>query len=294
MANTKEIRSRIKSVKNTAQITRAMQLVASSKMKKAQNAALAGRAYAVLLAEILASVSGHRLAATHPLLRPRDTIKRRGILLVGTDKGLCGALNANLFKQVIQLEGEVAFVTVGRKATQFIARTGRTLLADFPVADRVPYGEVRTVVEYMLELYISGQIDSIEIMYSRFINTLVQEPALMPLIPLVSNIEEKLAQLKQRLGIELRNTSEDEREFIFEPSAAEILDELPELYLKQEIYQILLESKASEHSARMVAMKAATDNAKNLVNDLTLDYNKARQAAITQEILEIAAATQFN
>lgn len=294
MANTKEIRSRIKSVKNTAQITRAMQLVAASKMKKAQDAALAGRAYAVLLAEILASVSGHRIAANHPLLRTRENVKRRGVLLVGTDKGLCGALNANLFKKAMQLEGDVAFVTVGRKATQFISRTGRTLLADFPVADRVPYGEVRAVVEYMLELYEAGEIDSIEILYSRFINTLVQEPALLPLIPLVANIEEKLEQLKKRLGIELRDTSEDEREFIFEPDAQTILEELPQMYVKQEIYQMLLESKASEHSARMVAMKAATDNAKNLVNDLTLDYNKARQAAITQEILEIAAATQFN
>lgn len=294
MANTKEIRSRIKSVKNTAQITRAMQLVAASKMKKAQDVALAGRAYAVLLAEILASVSGHRIAATHPLLRKREVVKRRGILLVGTDKGLCGALNANLFKQALQQEGDVAFVTVGRKATQFISRSGRTLLADFPLADRVPYGEVRAVVEFMLDLYEKGEIDSIEILYSRFINTLVQEPALLPLIPLVSNIEEKLERLKQRLGIELSNTREDQREFILEPSAEEILEELPQLYVKQEIYQMLLESKASEHSARMVAMKAATDNAKNLVNDLTLDYNKARQAAITQEILEIAAATQFN
>lgn len=293
MANTKEIRSRIKSVKNTAQITRAMQLVAASKMKKAQSSALAGRAYAILLAEILASVAGERIAATHPLLRPRE-IKRRGILLIGTDKGLCGALNANVFKQVMQFKDEVAFVTIGRKATQFISRTNRTLLADFPVADRVPYGEVRAIVEFMLDLYIKGEIDTIEILYSRFVNTLIQEPNLLPLIPLSGNVEEKLEELKKRLGIELCSTSEDTREFIFEPSAAEILEELPALYIKQEIYQILLESKASEHSARMVAMKAATDNAKNLVNELTLDYNKARQAAITQEILEIAAATQFN
>lgn len=293
MANTKEIRSRIKSVKNTAQITRAMQLVAASKMKKAQDVALAGRAYAVLLAEILSSVSGQRIAATHPLLRPRE-VKRRGILLIGTDKGLCGALNANLFKQVMQLQGNIAYVTVGRKALQFISRTGRTLLADFPMADRVPYGEVRAVVEFMLEQYEAGEIDTIEILHSRFINTLVQEPALLPLIPLTTNIEEKLDEMKKRLGIELCDTRADTREFIFEPSAAEILEELPSLYLKQMIYQMLLGSKASEHSARMVAMKAATDNAKNLVSDLTLDYNKARQAAITQEIIEIAAATQFN
>jgi len=292
MPSTKEIRGRIKSVKNTSQITRAMQLVAASKMKKAQDAALAGRSYAVLLAEILSSVAGQEAAQEHPLLAKR-TVKRRGILLVGTDKGLCGPLNSNLFKKVMEVEGEASYITIGRKATQFISRTKRPLLADFPLSDKVTYAEVRAVVNYMLELYEEGQIDTIEILYSAFVNTLVQHPTLLRIVPL-HDLDSLIEEVKERFKISLSDTSNDEREFIFEPNAAEILHELPALYVKQLIYQSLLGSKASEHSARMVAMKAATDNAKNLVDDLTLEYNKARQAAITQEILEIAAATQFN
>ncbi|GHB96757.1 ATP synthase F1 subunit gamma [Cerasicoccus arenae] len=292
MPSTKEIRTRIKSVKNTAQITRAMQLVAASKMKKAQDATMAGRAYAMLLAEILESVSHQEIAQNHPLLAPREA-KRRGILIIGTDKGLCGPLNGNLFKEVMAIKDDVAYVTIGRKATQFISRTKRPLLADFPLSDKVTYPEVRAVVNYMLELYTEGKIDTIEILYSAFVNTLIQQPTIMRIVPL-SGLHELIEDVKKRYKITLSDTSKDEREFIFEPSAAEILHELPALYVKQLIYQSLLGAKASEHSARMVAMKSATDNAKNLVSDLTLEYNKARQAAITQEILEIAAATQFN
>lgn len=293
MPSTKEIRGRIKSVKNTSQITRAMQLVAASKMKKAQDVAMAGRAYAVLLAEILESVAGQEVAQEHTLLAPREEVKRRGILVIGTDKGLCGALNGNLFKEIMAIEGDAAFVTIGRKATQFISRTKRPLMADFPLSDKVSYVEVRAIVNYMLELYEEGKIDTIEILYSAFVNTLVQEPMVLPIVPM-TGIHELVQDIKKRNKIELSDTSDDEREMIFEPSAKAILEELPALYVKQLIYQSLLGAKASEHSARMVAMKSATDNAKNLVSELTLEYNKARQAAITQEILEIAAATQFN
>jgi len=292
MPSTKEIRGRIKSVRNTSQITRAMQLVAASKMKKAQDSALAGRSYAILLAEILTSVSQQEIAQTHPLLARRE-VKRRGVLLVGTDKGLCGPLNANLFKKVMAIKDETAYITIGRKATQFISRTKRPLLADFPLSDKVTYAEVRAVVNYLLELFTSGQIDTIEILYSAFVNTLVQEPTVMRIVPL-NDLHSLIEEVKKRYHIQLSDTSHDEREILFEPSATEILQELPALYVKQLIYQSLLGAKASEHSARMVAMKAATDNAKSLVDDLTLEYNKARQAAITQEILEIAAATQFN
>ncbi|MGE9295805.1 MAG: ATP synthase F1 subunit gamma [Puniceicoccales bacterium] len=292
MPSTKEIRGRIKSVKNTSQITRAMQLVAASKMKKAQDAAMAGRSYAVLLAEILVSVADQEVAKEHPLLAERE-VKRRGILVVGTDKGLCGPLNANLFKEVMKIKDDASYITIGRKATQFISRTKRPLLADFPLSDKVSYAEVRAVVNYMLELYQEGKIDTIEILYSAFVNTLTQQPTMMRLVPL-AGLTELVEEMKQRLKIDLADTSHDDREIIFEPNAKEILEELPALYVKQLIFQSLLGAKASEHSARMVAMKAATDNAKNLVSDLTLEYNKARQAAITQEILEIAAATQFN
>lgn len=292
MANLKAIRGRIKSVKNTGQITRAMQLVATSKMKRAQDMAIAGRPYVVLLGEIFSSISERVNDLKHPLFEQRET-RTRGILVITTDKGLCGALNANLFKELIKFQGDVAYVTIGRKATQFITRTKRPLLADFPVSDKAQYSEVRAVVQYLLNAFKDGSIDTIEVLYPSFVNTLVQEPLHIPLVP-IDNFKERFAELKKKMKIELADTHGDTREMIFEPSIDAIMHELPELYIKQAIYQAVLGAKASEHSARMVAMKAATDNAKKLVGDLTLEYNKARQAAITQEILEIAAATATN
>ncbi|WOO42282.1 ATP synthase F1 subunit gamma [Rubellicoccus peritrichatus] len=292
MANLKAIRGRIKSVKNTGQITRAMQLVATSKMKRAQDKATAGQPYVVLLGEIFSSLASRITDLKHPLFEERE-VKKRGILVVSTDKGLCGALNANLFKEIIKLEGDIGYVTVGRKASQFISRTKRELMADFPVSDKVQYAEVRGIVQYMTEAYLDGKIDTIEVLYSSFVNTLVQEPLHVPLVP-IDDFRKRFEELKSTLNISLADTHGDDREMMFEPSVEGIMEKLPELYLKQCIFQSMLGAKASEHSARMVAMKAATDNAKKLVGDLTLEYNKARQAAITQEILEIAAATASN
>lgn len=288
MPSTKEIRGRIKAVKNTGQITRAMQLVAASKMKRAQDDAISSRPYAMLLAEILESVADQETEFHHPLLEGRE-INKRGILVISSDKGLCGGLNANLFKEIVKIKDPVAYVSIGRKATQFLSRTHRDLRADFSLSDKVAYHEIRGVVEFMLQLYYDGEIDTIEVLHSRFVNTLAQEPALVRLAPM-DQLREQLDRLRKREKLELAETHADEREFLFEPSAAKILHELPNLFIKEEILHMALESKASEHSARMVAMKAATDNSKNLVDDLTLDYNKARQAAITQEIVEIAAA----
>lgn len=288
MPSTKEIRNRIKAVKNTAQITRAMQLVAASKMKRAQDRAVAGRTYAILLAEAFTALAKAEVSTKHPLLERRE-VKKRGILIVSTDKGLCGALNANLFKQVIAIKDAAAYITVGRKATQFISRTQRELVADFPLTDHVGHAEVRAIVEFMLKLFLDGEIDTIEVLYSGFVNTLTQEPRLRTVVP-IAGLEEALAEIKQRFNLDLADTAGDEREFIFEPSAEALMEMLPALFAKVVVSQFMLEAKASEHSARMVAMKAATDNAKNLTNDLTLMYNKARQAAITQEILEISAA----
>ncbi|MEM8549213.1 MAG: ATP synthase F1 subunit gamma [Verrucomicrobiota bacterium] len=292
MPSTKEIRKRIKAVKNTGQITRAMQLVAASKMKRAQDDALSGRPYAMLLAEILDSVADQEIEFHHPLLEKREA-KKRGILVIATDKGLCGGLNANLNKEIMKIEGQVGYVAVGRKATQFLSRTQRELLADFSLSDKISYHEVRQVVEYMLDLYDKGEIDTIEVLFNRFVNTLAQEPTLHKLVPM-DKLRETVERVRQREKYAGVDTTSDEREFIFEPSTKAILDELPKLFIKEEINHMMLEAKASEHSARMVAMKAATDNAKNLVGDLTLQYNKARQAAITQEILEIAAASASN
>jgi len=290
MKGIREIRGRIKAVKNTAQITKAMQLVASSKMKRAQDASLAGRPYALLLAQILESVVDQMPEAEHPFFHPRP-VKKRGILVIATDKGLCGALNGNLFRLLTDVKMDAAsFVTVGRKASQFIARSGRELLAEFSVTDRVGYNEVRPVVEFLAQAYMDGRIDTIEVLYSHFVNTLRQDPSLIPLVPFHS-LREELAKLRDKLGSRDGDEINDDREINFEPSTHVIVEQLPPLFLKQQIYQMIITGKASEHSARMVAMKNASDNAKQLVADLSLEYNKARQAAITQEILEIAAAS---
>lgn len=295
MANLRDIRRRIKSVKNTRQITRAMQLVSSSKMKRAQDSALAGRAYAHLLADLLNTVSEKlRLVGTeisHPYFQKRE-VKTRGIIVFSTDKGLCGPLNANLLRKiVVDVEGPAKFITVGRKATQAIARSGRELLADFSISDAAGFNEIRPLLRLALEAFEKGEIDTLELAYPRYVNVLLQEPIISKLLP-VLDLDQMLAQIKEQTGSsEMAASAPDVREMLFEPSVNDILEGLPDLYVKIMAHQYLLEARASEHCARMVAMKAATDNASNLVDDLTLEYNKARQAAITQEILEIAAAS---
>ena len=287
MASTRDIRRRIKSVKNTRQITKAMELVAASKMKKAQQAALAGRPYTNLLADMLAALADHVDETVHPFLTERP-VRTRGVLLITTDKGLCGPLNANLFKLVAEIRTPVKFCAIGRKGAQFLARTRRDLIADFPVHDRVPFAEIKAAAEFMVQRFLDGTIDTIEVAYSRFKNTLVQVPLLRPVLPLRS-----LREFLDTLGIDAegaRARAAEHREILFEPGVGPVLDALLPFYVNRHVYQLALSAKASEHSARMVAMKTAKDNATKLLGDLTLEYNKARQAAITQEILEIAAA----
>jgi F-type H+-transporting ATPase subunit gamma len=282
MASTRDIRRRIKSVKNTRQITKAMELVAASKMKKAQQAALGGQPYANLMAEMLAALAAQVDESTHPFLVERP-VKTRGILLITSDKGLAGPLNSNLFKVAADIKTPAKFVAIGRKGAQFLARSKRDLLADFPVHDRVPFNEVRPAAEFMVQKFLAGEIDTIEVIYSRFKNTLVQEPVVFPILPLRS-LRETLAQGGGAAA------AAEQREMLFEPGVTQVLDALLPFYVNRQIHQLALSAKASEHSARMVAMKTAKDNATKLLGELTLEYNKARQAAITQEILEIAAA----
>jgi F-type H+-transporting ATPase subunit gamma len=286
MASTRDIRRRIKSVKNTRQITKAMELVAASKMKKAQQLALSGRAYAQLLAKMLARLAPRLEEVKHPYLAKRE-IKTRGILLVTTDKGLCGPLNANLFKLVAEVKTPAKYYSIGRKGAQFLARVKRDLVADFHVSDKLAFAEVKVVVDLMTKAYLEGEIDTIEVIYPRFKNTLVQEPTLRPVLPLAS-LADFLASAQTDAGSAAGTV--DDRDMIFEPSAPEVLEALIPFYVNRLIYQLVLSGRASEHSARMVAMKTAKDNATGLLGDLTLEYNKARQAAITAEILEIAAA----
>jgi F-type H+-transporting ATPase subunit gamma len=292
MASTRDIRRRIKSVKNTRQITKAMELVAASKMKKAQQAALAGRPYAELMARMLAALADRVEEAHHPFLTTRE-VKTRGIILVTSDKGLAGPLNANLFKLVTEIKTPAKYAVIGRKGAQFIARTHRNLLADFSVSDRVAFAEVKVVAEFMVKQFLEGVVDTVEILWPRFRNTLVQVPTLLPLLPLTS-VKDVIADLQSDAGAgATTNLNAVEQQMIFEPDPETVLNALLPLYINREIHQQVLDAKASEHSARMVAMKTAKDNATKLLGDLTLEYNKARQAAITQEILEIAAA-QFS
>jgi F-type H+-transporting ATPase subunit gamma len=288
MANTRDIRIRIKGVKNTRQITRAMQMVATSKMKKAQESAKSGRPYALLLADIIVSIADEfeEITQSYYVQRP---VKHRGILVIGTDKGLCGALNSNLFRELNDVDSSAKFVSVGKRATQYLSRTRKDLLADFSLPDKPTFSDIRKIVDFLLRSYDDGRMDTIEVLFTSFINTLRQEPELIRLFPL-NDLDSMTEKLHARFGADEHVVPKDNREILIEDRDT-VLSEIATLYLKQEIYQLVLEAQASEHSARMVAMKTATDNAGNLIDDLTLQYNRARQAAITQEILEISAAS---
>ena len=194
MSKLAHIKHRIKSVKNTRQITRAMQLVAASKMKRAQDRALAGREYAMLLARMMQVAISHSEDIQHPMMEAR-TVKKRGILTITSDKGLCGALNANLFRLISEIKDDCHFVNVGRKGKQFLSRSGRNLVADFPVSDKAQYAEIRPIVEYMMNAFLDGEIDTVEIAFPRFVNTMIQEPKLIKILPII-DLKDCLEQLK--------------------------------------------------------------------------------------------------
>ena len=283
MANLRDIRRRIKSVKNTAQITKAMQMVAASKMRKAQQAALSGRDYAQLLNRVIVSVRDAVEHSLHPLLQKRDGNKEL-VILMTTDKGLCGALNTNVLREAMAFDPAVTqFVSIGRKGTQFLARTKRNMVADFPLAERPTFAQCKQISKFCIEKFLSGEVDAVSVLYPRFINTLTQSPVIYPILPITS-----LDEVGIKSGYEPLPPIEGGIEF--EPSPAAVLDSILPAYIHYLVYQTQLGTRASEHSARMVAMKNATDNAKSLIKDLTLEYNKARQAGITNEILEIATA----
>ena len=286
MPSTRDIRRRIKSVKNTAQITKAMQMVAAAKMRKAQQAALAGRPYAQLMNSVLAEVSTNLGDFSHPLMEAREG-KRRCVIVVSTDKGLCGALNTNLMREVAKFDKDTIFVCAGRKGSQFVARTKRKLAAEFTYKDAPLFAEARAISKFAQELFLKGEVDRVDILYTNFISTLNQKPEVVPFLP-VGEIKAVEAGIHGAGGQEKLTVSG--REYLFEPNQPAVLGALLPHSLNFRVYQILLESKASEHSARMVAMKNATDNAKQLIKDLTLEYNKIRQATITKELLEITSA----
>jgi F-type H+-transporting ATPase subunit gamma len=286
MANTQDIRRRIKSIRNTAQITKAMQMVAASKMRKAQQHALAGRPYSELMNRVLVSLKGRTDPLLHPLLQIRPTRKEL-VLVISTDKGLAGALNTNVMREAAAFDAEkTVYVTAGRKARQFIARTRRELLADFELKDAPTILETKAVSRFCVEKFLSGEVDKVTVLYTHFVNTINQSPVAQTLLP--------ISEFAFRAGAKEAATSESSAvpmlEYIFEPSPQSVLDFMLPYYVQYEVFQMILDARASEHSARMVAMKNATDNANQFIKDLTLEYNKMRQASITTELLEIATA----
>jgi len=287
MASLRDIRRRIRSVKSTAQITRAMQMVAAAKMRKAQQAALAGRPYASAMNRILAELLPTVTDFTHPLMEERPG-GRRCVVLVSTDKGLCGALNSTLFREAVKFDPrDTVFVAAGRKAAQFLARARRTLLAEFSYKDTPQFAEARAISRFVQEGFLKGEFNRVDVLFMNFISTLVQRPEVFPLLPLREIRAVSSDQRGEQMGGELLRGA---TEFLFEPAPERVLGALLPHYINYRVYQVLLEAKASEHSARMVAMKNATENANQLVKDLTLQYNKLRQAGITKELLEIATA----
>ena len=293
MANLRDIRRRIKSVKSTSQITKAMELVSAAKMKKAQDQALAGRDYADKLNKVLVNLKENVSEESHPLLEKREGGKEL-MLIISTQRGLCGGLNTNLYKEVIRNVGEeTEYVTVGKKLRQTVAKTGGNIVADWEVADPVPFNDAKPIAKFLTEKFLSGEFDKISVAFNNFVSTLTQTPYVSQLLPIEAS---GLAEKQDYEGVDKGEIGDTDKEsalgadYDFEPSAEGVLDKLLPLYINFQIYQMLVEARASEHSARMVAMKAATDNAKNMIDDLTLEYNKARQAAITAELLEITTA----
>ena len=287
MPSTRDIRRRIKSVKGTAQITKAMQMVASSKMLKAQQGALNFRPFAAMASEIMEHLSADTGDYRHPLMEAR-AVRKRAVIVISTDKGLCGALNSNLFREVSKYDtATTQFIAVGRKAAQFLARTKRKLVAEFTYHDTPTYGEAQAISKFAQDMFLKGEADAVDVVYTRFVNTLSQRPdsrALLPMGAAESFLNEAKGHAAQAPGEHQRV------DFLFEPDPATVMDQLVLYFMDFRVAQLLQEAKASEHSARMVAMKNATDNAQQLVKHLTLEYNKLRQANITKELLEISSA----
>lgn len=287
-ANTRDIRRRIKSVKNTSQITKAMQMVAAAKMRKAQNAAVAGRAYADQLRKVFASLADKQEEGAHPLLEQRE-VKKELVVVISTDKGLCGALNTNLFREVAKFDPEkTVFVVIGKKAMQYLARSNRKVIAEFMLKENFSFLEAKQASKFCMDKFIEGEVDRVTVAFTDFVNTLTQTPRTRVVLPITNfEVSDVLSSADKQIAAPVEAGS---TEYLFEPNAHEVLNAVLPHYVHFQVFQMVLDSRASEHSARMVAMKNATDNAKQLIKDLTLEYNKIRQASITTEILEISTA----
>ena len=283
MPSPRELRRRIKSIGGTAQITRAMQMVAASKMRRAQQAAIETAPFVRLLYRIQRSATSHAVDFSHPLIEKR-TVRKRAVILIAADKGLCGALNTNVFRLAAQFDpATTVFITAGRRASQFVARTQRRLVAEFAYGDSPRFPEARAIAAFARDLFLTGQVDEVRVVATRFVNTLTQEAVSLEYLPVgeITGIKIPGARAEEPAGPE-------DAEIVFEPSSEHLLGYLLGQYLNIYIYYVLLMAKASEQSARMVSMKNATDSAEALIKDLSLVYNKLRQGNITKELLEIA------
>ena len=286
MAGTKEIRTKIKSVQNTRKITKAMEMVAASKMRKAQERMRAARPYAEKIRNVAAHMAQANPEYKHPFMVERE-VKRAGLIVVTTDKGLCGGLNTNVLRAVttqlrdLQNKGvETQTTAIGTKGMQFLGRVGAKVVSNVVHLGDTPHLEkLIGAIKVQLDAFNAGQIDAVYLAYTRFINTMKQEPVVEQLLPLTAD---KLTQS----DAEKQAYSWD---YIYEPDAQTVVDELLIRYVEALVYQAVAENMASEQSARMVAMKAASDNAKNVIGELQLVYNKTRQAAITKELSEIVS-----
>ncbi len=286
MASPRDIRRRIKSISSTAQITKAMQMVASSKMRKAQQMSLMGRPFTQLLYRIQRRATTHARDFKHPLLEVRE-VRKRAVVLVGTDKGLCGALNTNLFRVAAQFDpATTVIIAVGKRAAQFAARAHYPLAAEFSFTDSPRYVEARPMATFACDLFLKGEVDEVRVAATRFINTLTQKAVVMEFLP--------IGEIKGLKELKIEGMESEEElaggppEIVFEPDAEAVLGYLVTRYINIVMFRVLQEVKACEQSARMVAMKNATDSAMELISDLTLEYNKLRQGNITKELLEIS------
>ncbi len=282
MAGAKEIRSKIKSIKNTQKITKAMEMVAASKMRKAQDRMAASRPYAAKILSVLSHLAQAHPEYKHPYLSTREEVKRVGFIIVSTDRGLCGGLNTNMFKAAVaqmiawdQKGVEVDVCAIGKKAGGFFKRFKCNLVAHTEnLGDSPSQEKLIGTVKVMLDAYDAGKIDRLFLVHNEFVNTMTQTPCVHQLIPVEGDADKEL---------------EHHWDYIYEPEAKPIIDGLMMRFIESQVYQGVVENVASEMSARMIAMKSATDNAGDLIKDLQTIYNKARQAAITQEISEIVS-----
>ncbi len=295
MAGAKEIRTKISSIQNTQKITRAMEMVAASKMRKAQDRMAASRPYADRMINVIGHLAHANPEYRHPYMETADAVQKVGYIVITTDRGLCGGLNVNVFRRLnrefkAQLDAGVTLETcgIGRKGIQFLKRTGANVVAETAdLGDRPGLEDMIGPVKAMLESYDEGRIQELHLVHNRFVNTMTQQPVIRQLLPLDPTEPDDVDNRQDAKELEtLKRTHWD---YIYEPDAQEVLDALLQRYIESLVYQGVVENVACEMAARMIAMKSASDNADSLIDDLQLAYNKARQAAITQELSEIVS-----